>query len=68
MGGREDPGLLACEQVCERLSEYVDRELDPAERASISGHLQACRGCERMARELAELVRALHALSCCERG
>jgi predicted anti-sigma-YlaC factor YlaD len=62
-----DPKLLACEEVCERLSDYLDRDLDACDLERVTEHLRACIGCERMARELAAVVQALHGLRCNER-
>lgn len=43
----------------DRLSEYVDGELDPAERAALEVHLQLCEGCAGLVEELrAVLLRA----------
>jgi anti-sigma factor RsiW len=43
----------------DRLSEYVDGELDPAERAALDVHLQLCEGCAGTVEELrAVLLRA----------
>ena len=43
----------------DRLSEYVDGELDPAERAALEVHLQLCEGCAGVVEELrAVLLRA----------
>jgi anti-sigma factor RsiW len=43
----------------DRLSEYVDGELDPADRAALDVHLQLCEGCAGMVEELrAVLLRA----------
>ena len=36
---------LTCEEVLERLSLYLDRELDDAAWAEIDRHLELCRGC-----------------------
>lgn len=36
---------LSCEQVIERLLEYLDRALDARTSADIERHLAACRGC-----------------------
>jgi anti-sigma factor RsiW len=60
-----DAKLLACEEICERLSDYLDCDLDAAELERVTEHLRACVRCERMARELAAVVQALHALGCC---
>lgn len=35
----------ACREACDRLEDYVDRELSPAELARVEEHLQACLRC-----------------------
>ena len=63
-----DPGRLDCEAICAELSDYLDRELTAHDRARVAAHLAACPGCERLARDLAAVVRALHALGCRDRA
>jgi anti-sigma factor (TIGR02949 family) len=36
---------LSCEEVIERLLEYLDRELDAAAQLEVERHLETCRGC-----------------------
>lgn len=36
---------LSCEEVIEKLLEYLDRELDPAAQLELERHLETCRGC-----------------------
>lgn len=36
---------LTCEEVIEKLLEYLDRELDAEAEAEIARHLEACRSC-----------------------
>lgn len=36
---------LTCEEVIERLFDYLDRELDDQQAASIERHLHRCRDC-----------------------
>lgn len=54
----------ACESVREKLSEYVDGELQPGVFSVVDAHLAACQPCRRFACELGALVRALHQLRC----
>jgi anti-sigma factor RsiW len=54
-----------CDAIRERLSDYLDRELDPAVHARVALHLAGCAGCAKVALELAVVVGALHALGCC---
>jgi anti-sigma factor (TIGR02949 family) len=52
---------LACSEVLDRLSEYLDDELPPDARAQLEAHLRGCEGCARFGGELAATVRALKA-------
>jgi anti-sigma factor RsiW len=54
-------GGLSCSQVLDRLSDYLDGDLDAAARAQIEEHLRGCEGCARFGGELAATVRALRA-------
>ena len=36
---------ISCEQCRELLSDYVDREISPSERASVERHLSTCAKC-----------------------
>jgi hypothetical protein len=44
------------DQWADRLSEYLDEDLDPAERAEIDAHLAGCRECAATLDELREVV------------
>ena len=50
---------LRCSQVLERLSDYLDGELDEQERAAIEAHVTECDTCARFGGAMAEVVRAL---------
>ena len=57
-----DPATTAqvgCRDIVDRLSDYLDRELDQPTAALVQRHLAACAPCARLARELAAVVRAL---------
>jgi anti-sigma factor RsiW len=54
-------GGLSCTGVLERLSDYVDGELSPAERAQVEMHLRGCDGCARFGGEFSATVRSLRA-------
>ena len=54
--------LPGCPEVSERLSEFLDDELDPAARQEVALHLALCAACARLAAELAATVHALHEL------
>jgi hypothetical protein len=47
----------------DRLSEYIDGELAPAERRSLEQHLQTCEDCRTASAELRQVVEQAHGLS-----
>ena len=59
MTSAPSPGGLSCEQVLERLSEYLDGELPAADRAAVEEHLRGCNACARFGGEVAETLRLL---------
>jgi anti-sigma factor RsiW len=56
------PGLqrCTCQEVGDRLSEYLDEELGAVDRARLGFHLAACPRCAAAAAALAETIRAIH--------
>jgi mycothiol system anti-sigma-R factor len=36
---------IGCEEVIEKLFEFIDRELDESARREVEQHLETCRGC-----------------------
>ena len=52
---------LRCGQVLERLSDYVDGDVDAATRAGIEAHLAGCDWCARFGGEFSGVVIALRA-------
>ena len=61
MRDERNVGGLTCSQVLERLSDYLDGDVDPELRAKIEEHLRGCEGCARFGGELAATVQALRA-------
>lgn len=51
------------DKYTDRLSAYLDGELDAAARSDVDAHLQACAHCRTVLRELSELVGTARALS-----
>jgi anti-sigma factor RsiW len=37
--------MVTCEQVLQELSNFIDRDIDPALRAEIEAHLRMCHRC-----------------------
>ncbi len=52
---------MTCASIENRLSEYVENLLAPAERAEVEGHLASCPECRTLATELSALDAALRA-------
>lgn len=52
---------LSCSDVLARLSDYVDGDLDAADRARVEAHLAGCDGCARFGGEFSATIGALHA-------
>jgi anti-sigma factor RsiW len=48
---------LACRDVVEQLTDYLDDALDEQERARIDRHLEGCDGCARALEQWREVVR-----------
>ncbi|MFL5422802.1 MAG: anti-sigma factor family protein [Myxococcales bacterium] len=54
--------LPRCEEISDRLSEFLDDELDEATRQRVTVHLAICPTCARLATELAATIQALRGL------
>jgi anti-sigma factor RsiW len=52
-----------CQEIGDRLSEYLDDELGEADRARVALHLISCPRCAATAASLAETIHAVHRLS-----
>jgi anti-sigma factor RsiW len=52
-----------CQEIGDRLSEYLDQELGAVDRARVALHLTACPRCTATAAGLAETIRAVHRLA-----
>jgi predicted anti-sigma-YlaC factor YlaD len=50
---------LWCEEVLDRLSDYLDGDLTAGERARVEDHLRGCAGCTRFGGEMTDLLAAL---------
>ncbi len=53
---------MRCEEIQERLSAYLDRELEPAERQALEDHLRECAGCRQELALLRQTVSTLQSL------
>jgi anti-sigma factor RsiW len=54
-----------CEEIRDRLSEYLDEELGALDRTRVVLHLAACPHCRETAGALARTVQAVHRLLGC---
>jgi anti-sigma factor RsiW len=50
------------DQWTERLSEYVDGELEEGERVALESHLQSCADCSSLVKDLRRVVRRARTL------
>ncbi len=51
------PEDLACRELVELVTEYLDEALTPEERARFEQHLRACEGCSAYLDEVRETIR-----------
>lgn len=54
--------LPRCCETTDRLSQFLDEELDEAARHEVALHLAICEACAQLAADLAATVHALHGL------
>jgi predicted anti-sigma-YlaC factor YlaD len=59
MAENRQVGGLFCFEVLERLSDYVDGELAPAQKAKVDAHLAGCDACTKFGGEFGAVVAAL---------
>lgn len=52
---------LTCQELVERLTDYLDDAMPPAERARLEAHIERCLGCERYAEQLRITIRLVAA-------
>ena len=59
MEGERVVAGLSCREVLADLSEYLDNQLAPEQRAQIDAHLRGCANCERFGGQFSAVVTAL---------
>ena len=52
---------LTCQELVERLTDYLDDAMPPVERARLEAHIDECLGCERYADQLRMTIRLVAA-------
>jgi len=62
MSGTHTPGSAGCRELFEKLSEYLDGELDASTCESVGSHLADCRPCVEFLESLRRTVDLLHRL------
>ena len=50
---------MKCEQVQEKLSEYLEGHLDEVNYRAVKGHLSSCHHCQAVAQTLTQSIRAV---------
>jgi anti-sigma factor RsiW len=55
---KKKTGSGRCRSLLEQLSKYIDDELTPAQRRSLTAHLRRCPCCQTMAESLKHTVEA----------
>ena len=56
------PGGLSCGEVLARVSDFIDGELAPLEKAQVEAHLRACERCAKLGSSMRLLVESLRRL------
>ena len=62
-GGRPSRHRLACQEVVELVTDYLEGALTPALRARLDEHLRVCRHCAEYLRQVRTMVRAVGRLA-----
>ena len=59
MADREEPSSddLACVELVDTLTEYIDGDVDEGERARIERHLEGCEGCDAALDQFQTVIR-----------
>jgi len=54
------PGLrIACQEVVELVTDYLEGVLEPEQSAEVEAHLQLCEGCAEYLEQMRETIRLL---------
>jgi len=62
MAWRRRPRELACPELVELVTDYLEQALPPGRRRRFEAHLETCRDCTAYVAEFAQTVNALGAL------
>jgi anti-sigma factor RsiW len=57
-----EPEQLTCRELVERVTDYLDGMLPPAQHAQLEQHLVLCLGCRHHLSQIHGTLRVLHAL------
>ena len=59
-GEQRTPGLtVACQEIVELVTDYLEGALDPDMTAEVEAHLQLCDGCDIYVEQMRATIRAL---------
>lgn len=56
------PQDLTCQELVERVTDYLENKLSGEERARVDSHLALCDGCDTYVEQMRETIRALGTL------
>jgi anti-sigma factor RsiW len=59
MGGGDGPQEMACNELVELITEYIEGRLPPAEVRRFEDHLEICEGCRNYVAQMRETIAAL---------
>jgi anti-sigma factor RsiW len=57
-----DPDDLACTELVEQVTDYLEDALDAQDRARFERHLQGCEGCVEHVEQIRRTIALLHAV------
>ena len=55
MSRKRNAGATGCDEIVDKLTLWLDGELDPREHAAVAEHLEECRDCRELSREFERL-------------
>lgn len=63
MSSRRRRGAVVCQQLVEMVTDYLEGDLDPAERAAVEAHLAVCGHCTGYVQQVRRMLELTAGLS-----